>query len=50
MDIYRVKWTHGGKERTSVVSYDLPSANDRKTQLEAEGATDIDIVKVKPGE
>lgn len=48
---YRVQWMQGGKKRTSAVSYDLPSAEDRKRALEAEGtATDINIVQVQPGQ
>ncbi|MER5757796.1 hypothetical protein [Streptomyces sp. NPDC002082] len=33
----------------SGVSYDQPSAEHRKAHLEAEGTSDIKIVKVKPG-
>ncbi|MFE4258200.1 hypothetical protein [Streptomyces sp. NPDC056883] len=49
---YRVKRVRAsdGKAMVSAVSYDLPSAEHRRAGLEAEGATDIKIVKVKPGE
>lgn len=49
---YRVKWVRArdGKTMVSMVSYDQPSAEQRKADLEAEGATDIKIVKVRPGE
>ncbi|MFE5514007.1 hypothetical protein ACFQ9J_26085 [Streptomyces sp. NPDC056529] len=49
---YRVKWVRArdGKTMVSTVSYDQPSAEQRKADLEAEGATDIKIVKVRPGE
>ncbi|WP_162688403.1 MULTISPECIES: hypothetical protein [unclassified Streptomyces] len=49
---YRVKWVRAsdGKAMVSTVSYDQPSAEHRKADLEAESATDIKIVKVRPGE
>jgi hypothetical protein len=47
---FRVRWTKDGKQHVSAVSYDRPSAEDRKAQLEAFGAADVDIVPVKPGE
>ncbi|GGU62248.1 hypothetical protein [Streptomyces lavendofoliae] len=47
---YRVEWTQDGRRRTSVVSYDEPSAKGRKADLEAAGAVDVVIVRVKPGE
>jgi hypothetical protein len=47
---YRVEWTQDGRRRTSAVSYDDASAKGRKADLEAAGATDIEIVQVKPGE
>lgn len=49
---YRVKWVRAsyGKAMVSAVSYDQPSAEHRKADLEAEGATDIKIVKQRPGE
>ncbi|MFJ2752788.1 hypothetical protein [Streptomyces sp. NPDC087297] len=52
MDNYRVKWVRAsdGRPMVSAVSYDLPSAEHRKTALETEGATDIEIVKVRPGQ
>ncbi|MER6253721.1 hypothetical protein ABT224_20430 [Streptomyces sp. NPDC001584] len=52
MDNYRVTWVRARDSRpmVSAVSYDQPSAEHRKADLEAEGATDIKIVKVQPGE
>lgn len=52
MDNYRVKWVRGcdGRPMVSAVSYDMPSAEHRQAALEAEGATDIAIVKVQPGQ
>ncbi|MFD6534904.1 hypothetical protein [Streptomyces goshikiensis] len=52
MENYRVTWVRArdGRAMVSAVSYDRPSAEHRKADLEAEGATDIEIVKVKPGE
>ncbi|WP_239516513.1 MULTISPECIES: hypothetical protein [unclassified Streptomyces] len=49
---YRVRWVRArdGKAMVSAVSYDQPSAEHRKADLEAEGATDIKIVKVRAGE
>ncbi|MFF8610869.1 hypothetical protein ACF06X_33725 [Streptomyces sp. NPDC015346] len=47
---YRLHWTENGERRTSAVSYGLSSAEHRKQQLETAGATDVEIVKVKPGE
>ncbi|MER6616327.1 hypothetical protein [Streptomyces xantholiticus] len=47
---YRVQWIENGESRTSAVSYDLPSAEHRKERLEAAGATEVEIVPVKPGE
>lgn len=49
---YRVKWARPRDRQPQVsgVSYDLPSAEHRRAALEAEGATDIEIVKVKPGQ
>ncbi|MEU8526471.1 hypothetical protein AB0C77_12865 [Streptomyces sp. NPDC048629] len=52
MDIYRVKWTRAdGVRRTSVVSFDRPSAEDRVERLAAQGdVTDVEIVTVKPSQ
>ncbi|MEU2453857.1 hypothetical protein ABZ605_27740 [Streptomyces sp. NPDC012765] len=52
MENYRVKWMRArdSQPMVSAVSYDLPSAEHRKADLEAEGATDIEIVKVQPGQ
>ncbi len=44
-------WTDPqGVRRASAVSYDEPSAEDRRQRLEAEGCTDVVVRKVKPGE
>ncbi|MFJ6722239.1 hypothetical protein [Streptomyces sp. NPDC091259] len=52
MENYRVMWVRArdGRAMVSTVSYDQPSAEHRKADLETEGATDIRIVKMKPGE
>ncbi len=49
---YRVKWVRlqDGRRMVSGVSYDLASAENRKAELGAEGASEIEIVKVKPGQ
>ncbi|MET9436927.1 hypothetical protein [Streptomyces sp. NPDC006551] len=47
---YRLHWTENGQARTSAVSYGQTSAEARKAELEAEGATGVEIVQVKPGE
>lgn len=49
---YRVKWVRAsdGKAMASAVNYDQLSAEHRTADLEAEGATNIKIVKVRPGE
>lgn len=49
---YRVKWVQArdGRLMVSAVSHDRPSAEHRKAALKAGGATDIEIVKVKPGQ
>ncbi|MFE7238226.1 hypothetical protein [Streptomyces sp. NPDC057580] len=46
MKNYRLKWTEDGKERTSVVSYNLTSAEERKQELVTEGHTDAAVVEV----
>ncbi|MER6102410.1 hypothetical protein ABT115_08785 [Streptomyces sp. NPDC001832] len=43
---YRLKWTGDGRERTSVVAYDERSAEQRKQELEAAGATEVRVVEV----
>ncbi|MER7053512.1 hypothetical protein [Streptomyces sp. NPDC000351] len=51
MQNYSLTWTDAkGVPRASAVAYDKPSVDRRKTELERAGATDIDIVEVKPGE
>lgn len=55
MKNYGITWTDAdGTRRASGVSYDKPSADDRKKQIEAEvgdaEAAAVDIVEVKPGE
>ncbi|WP_033356184.1 hypothetical protein, partial [Kitasatospora aureofaciens] len=39
-----------GKGRASTVAYDKPSAEHRKAELEAAGATDVKVVPIRPGE
>ncbi|MET9189564.1 hypothetical protein ABZX63_30520 [Streptomyces tendae] len=51
MQSYGFTWTEpDGTRRASAVAYDRVSADRRRTELEAAGATDIDEVAVKPGE
>jgi hypothetical protein len=51
MKNYGIRWTDpDGTPRASAVSYDQSSADHRKTRLEADGATDVEIAETKPGE
>lgn len=51
MKNFGIRWTDpDGTAQASGVSYDKASAEDRKKRLAAAGATDIEIVEVKPGE
>ncbi|MFS4103734.1 hypothetical protein [Streptomyces sp. PD-S100-1] len=51
MQHYGFTWTDpDGTPRASAVAYDRTSANHRRKELEAAGATDIEEVAVKPGE
>jgi hypothetical protein len=51
MKSFAFTWTDAdGVPRASAVSYDQKSAEHRKGELEKAGATDIEIVPVKPGE
>lgn len=51
MESYGLTWTDAdGKARASAVGYDETSAGRRKKELEDAGATDIEIVPVRPGE
>ncbi|WP_406369738.1 hypothetical protein OG788_07945 [Streptomyces sp. NBC_00647] len=51
MTSFGLTWTDpDGTAQASVVSYDRASADDRKARLEAGGATDVEIVEIKPGE
>jgi hypothetical protein len=51
MQNYSLTWTDpAGTPRAAVVSYDKPSAGQRKQQLEAEGCTQVKVVETKPGE
>jgi hypothetical protein len=43
-------WVKDGKRHVSAVSYDKASAHDRMVRLEKEGAVDVEMVSVKPGE
>ncbi|MCX4816796.1 hypothetical protein OG601_47620 [Streptomyces sp. NBC_01239] len=51
MKSYGLTWTDpDGTPRAAAVAYDKVSADDRKGDLEKGGATDVEIVAVKPGE
>ncbi|MGW6289439.1 hypothetical protein [Streptomyces sp. NPDC055107] len=51
MQSYALTWTDAdGKRHASAVSYDQNSADSRKAELEAGGATDVTIVPIRPGE
>lgn len=51
MQNYALTWTDAaGKGRASTVAYDKPSAEHRKAELEADGATDVTISSIRPGE
>jgi hypothetical protein len=51
MKNYSLTWTDSdGTPRAAAVSYDKPSAEHRKARLEADGATDVEVVETKPGE
>lgn len=51
MKNYGITWTDpAGVRRASSVSYDKTSANHRKQRLEGDGATDVTVVEVKPGQ
>ncbi|WP_326790544.1 hypothetical protein [Streptomyces sp. NBC_00151] len=51
MTCHSLTWTdRDGIPQASVVSYDRPSADHRKTRLEGEGCTNAQIVETKPGE
>ncbi|WP_331751020.1 hypothetical protein OG215_37405 (plasmid) [Streptomyces globisporus] len=51
MKNFALTWTDAaGQRQVSSVAYDEGSANGRKNDLEAEGATDVTIVPIRPGE
>lgn len=51
MQSYALTWTDAdGKRRASAVSYDQNSANSRKVELKAAGASDVTVVPIRPGE
>ncbi|MFH9611087.1 hypothetical protein [Streptomyces sp. NPDC017448] len=51
MQNYALTWTDAaGRRRASSVAYDESSANSRKGDLEAAGATDVTLVPIRPGE
>lgn len=51
MKNHGITWTDAdGVPQASGVSYDKPSAEQRKSRLEGEGATDVTVVETKPGE
>ncbi|MEU6948146.1 hypothetical protein ABZ957_23405 [Streptomyces sp. NPDC046316] len=49
MENYRVQWPRDGRRWMSAVSYGLMSAEHRQIHLGPNGATDIEVVNVKPG-
>ncbi len=50
MQNFALTWTDStGKARASSVAYDKGSANSRKTELEADGHTDVKVVPIMPG-
>lgn len=51
MQNYGLTWTDpDGTPRASGVSYDKPSAGQRKGELEAAGCTSVQVAETKPGE
>ncbi|MBH0246599.1 hypothetical protein I3W98_33095 [Streptomyces cavourensis] len=51
MQNFALTWTDAaGKRRASTVAYDKPSAEHRKAELEAAGATDVKVTPIRPGE
>jgi hypothetical protein len=51
MQNYALTWTDAdGRARASAVAYDKPSVEREKAALKEAGATDIEVVPVKPGE
>ncbi|MYW30116.1 hypothetical protein [Streptomyces sp. SID2119] len=51
MQSYALTWTDtNGVRRASGVSYDKPSAEHRKAELEAAKATNVTVVPIRPGE
>lgn len=51
MQNYALTWTDkDGIRRASAVSYDEGSANNRKVELEAGGATAVTVAPIRPGE
>ncbi|MFI1189738.1 hypothetical protein [Streptomyces californicus] len=51
MQNYALTWNDSdGRHHASSVAYDKSSANDRKAELQAAGATNVTIVPVRPGE
>lgn len=49
---YRVKWLHPdepGKWVTSVVAYDIASAQQRRDMLISQGRQGVTIIQCKPG-
>jgi hypothetical protein len=51
MQNYSLTWTDpDGTPRASGVSYDKPSAEQRKAELDVGGCTDVQVVETRPGE
>lgn len=50
MQNYGLTWTDvDGEPGASAVAYDQPTAERRKTELEAAGCAGVAIVRVRPG-
>lgn len=51
MTNYGLTWNDpAATPRAAAVTYDMRSAQHRKSDLESEGCTSVEIVPVKPGE
>jgi hypothetical protein len=51
MQNFALTWTDAaGNARASAVAYDQNSADSRKVELEAGGATDVTVAPIRPGE
>ncbi|MFZ3562874.1 hypothetical protein ACOKM5_43865 [Streptomyces sp. BH097] len=51
MENYGITWTDAeGRPHAAATAYDERSAQQRRDRLEADGCTNVEILKVKPGE